>query len=121
MTVCLSIPMPPMGKERPRVTRKGTYMPDRYVAWKNEFVIRAKSQTAGQSYFDTIAGPVRISTIFYTRTGNCRSDCDNAHAACLDALQDARIIANDRQVKAGAYAITQGMPERIEVTIEEIP
>lgn len=102
MIINILIKASPMGKARPRVYRGRATLPPAYRKWKESVVALLL-----QSYRPTkpIEGPIAISTDFYTKTGNSRSDADNSHASILDALQDARIILNDRQVKQGSYAI----------------
>ena len=112
--ISLTIHLPPMAKARPRVTRRGTYMPKAYVEWKKRFGVMAHTKP-----WYSVGFECRIVTHFYTATGKCRCDLDNAHAACLDALQDARIIINDHLVKAGSYSIAKG-PECIVIEIEPL-
>lgn len=117
IVACIEIE--PKGKARPRVTKNGTFMPDDYRAWKHRLGMlmlahRGKAELP-------IKGPVRIGTIFYTPSGSCRSDLDNSHAAVLDALQDAGWILNDRQVKAGVYAIERRPTPMLSIRIQSIP
>lgn len=56
--------------------------------------------------------------VFYTKTGNSRSDIDNAYAAVADALQDCGQIANDRQIIKGSFDLRKGKSDYIEVTIQ---
>ena len=99
--------MPPMGKARPRVTRTGhAFMPEPYRKWKKEFGRLAKLALKSETLPLFPKGVrIRVDTVFFTKTGNCQSDTDNAHASVLDALQDAGIIVNDRDVKAGSFDI----------------
>lgn len=113
-----TLDMHPMGKARPRVTRTGhAFMPTAYRKWKAEFVARCMALPLKDR--KTIDGPVSITVLFYTKTGNMRSDCDNAYAAVLDGLQDAKIIANDRQVKCGCFTLFDGPKDCIGIIIEE--
>lgn len=94
--ISIFIPMAPLGKARPRVTKRGTYMPIKYSKWKAEFGMRAKLAWAP---FHPITGPFSMRIIFGTLTGKMRSDLDNAFASVADALQDAGLIANDRDCR----------------------
>ncbi len=114
-----AIAIQPMGKARPRVTKRGTYMPDSYTAWKKMFAVLMLEHRHLTER--PITGAIRIGTVFYTKNGNCRCDLDNAHASVLDALQDAGWIENDRQVKAGFYAIEQRPTPLLAIRIESIP
>ena len=114
------IEIEPMGKARPRVTKFGTFMPKTYMAWKKRLGFLLLNRRAEAPPLP-ITSNIRISTVFHTKTGNCRCDLDNAHAAVLDALQDAGWIANDRQVKAGTYAIDQRPTPLLVLHIETIP
>lgn len=118
MIINMCFNMHPMGKARPRVHRGHASLPPNYRRWKDEAAIRLRSLFSS----DTITANIKVTAVFYTKTGNCKSDLDNAHASCLDALQDARVIANDRQVKSGAYEIRKSEDGRdlIIVTTEEI-
>lgn len=118
--VLACIEIEPKGKARPRVTKTGrAFMPPEYMQWKKRvgFLLLEHRNKAALP----ITGPIRVSTMFYTPTGNCRSDMDNAHAAVLDALQDAGWIVNDRQVKVGIYSIEQRSTPMLAIHIQSIP
>lgn len=110
------VTMPPMGKARPRMTRRGrTYMPAPYMEWKKEFSARAK---IGWCPWPKITGPFSIKVVFGTKSGKMRSDLDNCIGSVLDALQDAGLIANDRDCRQlAAKLITTKLPG-ISVEIE---
>jgi Holliday junction resolvase RusA-like endonuclease len=108
------IHLPPKGKARPRICGRRAFMPKDYTDWKKNF---GKQWPRPVTAFDQT---IHVETHFFTKTGNSRSDMDNAHAAVLDALQDAGIIVNDRQVKSGAYSLSKGFSDYIEVTIRPI-
>lgn len=92
----------PMGKARPRVTKTGhAFMPSSYRKYKSDVCKLIRTQWDGT----IITATVKVTTSFYTPTGNCRSDVSNAHDTLLDCLQDSGVIANDKQVKAGSYEI----------------
>ena len=102
-TIHMGIEMSPMGKCRPRVTKHGTYMPTKYMAWKKELARRLLPHKGNREL--PLTNDLCVATEFYTKTGDCRSDMDNAHASVLDALQDAGWIKNDHQVKSGTYIL----------------
>lgn len=94
MTVVgLLIPLPPKAKARPRVTRRGTYMPADYQAWRAEFTGYAHEQLRKQG---GLSGKFAIGLTIITPSGTMRPDLDNVLGAVLDALQDAGAIENDR-------------------------
>ena len=116
-----SVPLHPLGKARPRVCRGHAFMPKAYTDWKRTFAIHAKSALGCVGPFKTITGPVEVYATFTTPTGNCRSDLDNCFGSVADSLQDAGIIANDRQIKSGSFALSgRKGKDRIDITIEEI-
>lgn len=116
------VAMPPMGKARPRVTKRGhAFMPEDYRQWKLAFGVKAKAALWGVPLPLFPKGVhFRTFTDFFTKTGNCRSDMDNCHAAVLDALQDAGIIVNDRDNRGGAYDIGRLPPGETEEYIKII-
>ena len=97
MTVTMLIAMPPMGKSRPRVTRSGhAFMPSKYVKWKKDFATRA---VFAWRPWPKITGSFSIKITIGTKSGKMRSDLDNSAGSVLDALQDAGLIANDRDCR----------------------
>jgi len=85
-------------------------MPKDYMTWKKDF-----GRLWGAS--ETITERVCVDVVFYTKTGNSRSDIDNAYAAVADALQDCRQIDNDRQIIKGSFNLQKSSAEEIQVTI----
>lgn len=85
----------PAAKARPRVTRRGTYMPDAYMKWREKFCWLVKKAGMPQRHLRERIG---ILMRVQTKTGTMRPDLDNALAGALDALQDAGVIGNDRNV-----------------------
>lgn len=117
--VIACIEIEPKGKARPRVTKTGhAFMPPEYMQWKQKLGLLMLAHRHKATL--PITEPIRICTTFYTPTGNCRSDIDNAHAAVLDALQDAGWINNDRQVRAGFYAIEKRPTPMLAIRIQSI-
>lgn len=84
----------PMAKARPRVTRRGTYMPKPYQQWRQRFCAACYKPE------QPIAGRLSVVVQVYTKSGKMRPDLDNVVGAVLDALQDAGVMANDRSVSA---------------------
>lgn len=102
----VEIKMPPFGKARPRVTRKGTYMPRKYQDKRD--LLRGLYHIAGGAYMDAV-GPLALNVDFYFRMPKswsikkksemsgawCRKvpDLDNLVGAVMDAL-----LMNDQNV-----------------------
>ena len=105
----IRIPMRVVPKARPRVTKNGTFMPKGYMAWKKEFVTQLKAlrvpankyagNVALEVIFDTDEMWVQLVPINDKKPKHLkRIDIDNAIGAVMDALQDAQIIEDDKQV-----------------------
>ena len=101
-SILLNIGMPPMGKARPRLSRGRVHMPKKYVQWKKLFGALAKLQTK-----DAIVGRFHINICVCTKSGKMRSDIDNVAGSILDALQDAKIIGNDRDCTNLSISLSQ--------------
>jgi len=112
------IPMPPMGKARPRVTRSGhAFMPNSYTKWKKDFGLRAKF---AWKPWPPVNGPFAIRIIIGTKSGKMRSDLDNSAGSVLDALQDAGLIANDRDCRQLSARIIVTKQPGISVEVEAV-
>jgi Holliday junction resolvase RusA-like endonuclease len=97
----LTLRLKPMGKARPRVTKRGhAYIPSDYRAYKKEAVRQILEQIPNVALVEDDVG---IECVFTTKTGKCRSDVDNCTASIFDCMQDAQVIKNDRQVKYGTF------------------
>ena len=109
----ITLELEPKGKGRPRVTFKGgyarAYPPATTAKWESAAVFILRSQWTG----GPISKPVRveIDAISKRPIRLCRKkdpaglliraalpDADNVAKACLDALQKAEIIENDKLV-----------------------
>ncbi len=112
--VTKTINLPPKGKARPRVCRGHAFMPKDYSTWKRDFGL------AWGHCLTPITERVAVDVVFYTKTGNSRSDIDNAYAAVADALQDCGQIANDRQIIKGSFDLRKGESDYIEVIIRPL-
>ena len=124
MTFTAFIPGHTPGKARPRVTRKGTFMPHPYERWMKRACLRAKAAHALDGA-TTITTPVAISIVvtvwaperrpaktaparplWHKPTATkkvfpwigTRGDADNVAGSVLDALVKARVIDDDRLV-----------------------
>lgn len=84
-------------KARPRVTGNGTYLPQRYKAWRNMAEVEIYTQLSGR---DLTTLPIKKATILMRFVGKHRtnSDLDNLAGACLDALtmNGAGVLLDDR-------------------------
>jgi Holliday junction resolvase RusA-like endonuclease len=84
-------------KARPRVTGNGTYLPQRYKAWRNMAEVEIYTQLSGR---DITTLPIKKATILMRFVGKHRtnSDLDNLAGACLDALtmNGAGVLLDDR-------------------------
>lgn len=118
--ISIFLPLPPMAKARPRVVKGHAYMPKPYMQWRQKFVFLI-SQHRDKAVHLPILGPVRVGVLVDTKSGNCRPDLDNVFAAVADALQDARWIENDRQIKYGWFGIDKSDRAGITITMESIP
>jgi Holliday junction resolvase RusA-like endonuclease len=121
----LCIPMSPMGKERPRVTRKGTFMPKAYKVWQSQVRMIARSQipTSLLSQLPLLCR-LRWRLVISVPKGIMRPDGDNAEGALWDALQVPvkggwGIIQNDKQFTDWAGRVVSG-PTMMRIEITEI-
>lgn len=82
-------------KARPRVTRKGTFMPARYQEWRN----LAEREILAQVHLQGLASvlPVERATVEILLTGKHRlsGDADNILGSYLDALVAVGVLKND--------------------------
>ena len=80
---------PPLPKPRPRVTRRGTFMPAAYTAWRERVrdeagVVFAELEDRGTPW-DADAPSYAVGCSFYLAHGNA-GDVDNLLGGVLDAL-----------------------------------
>lgn len=78
--ITFTVPGNPVPKERARVTRRGTYTPQRTKNWE-----AAVRQTYQQAQGPLFTGPVQVTMHFYRRTRH-RADVTNMAKAIEDAL-----------------------------------
>jgi Holliday junction resolvase RusA-like endonuclease len=113
----------PVGKGRPRITRRGTYTPAATVAWERQIGYAARVAMAGAAPFE---GPVGIAVTAVLKlpkkyredakpiTG---VDADNILKAAMDALN--RIVyRDDAQVVTATVGKVYGLTPRLIVDVE---
>lgn len=115
----IRIPMRAVPKARPRVTKRGTFMPKEYVQWKKDFgkvlaVLRVPADSyegnlALEIIFDTDEMWVQLVPINDVKPKHLRRiDIDNAIGAVMDAFQEANVIADDKQIVQLDVSYKQG-------------
>ena len=113
-TVVFSVPGPPVGKERPRVARSGTYTPPRTVAYEQQVAWTALPKMRGMTPCAEDGVSVRVDIYPSNRK---TPDVDNVLKAVLDALQGV-VYQNDRQVtQAAVTRHPVGADARVDVTV----
>jgi len=107
----IEISVAPFAKARPRATRgPGVYMPRSYVASKRAAVIEMRKAWGDRR---TIMETVSVTILLITASGNMRPDIDNAAGGVLDAMQDAGILGNDKQVRRLTATVLRGEPRTV--------
>lgn len=80
-------------KARARVTRNGTYFPQRYQDWRRgaetEILVSLSPSERGSL-------PIPYAELRITLQGKHRGDLDNLAGSCLDALVSAGVLLDDR-------------------------
>jgi len=103
----IDIPWPGKSKPRPRVTSKGTYNPTEYTEWKRDIaellslmpeVVGLQGEVGLVIKFHPDKISVLASQVQIKRFG--QNDLDNLVGGLMDALQEAGVYKNDRQVTA---------------------
>lgn len=129
----------PAGKERPEVTKYGTFMPKEYEAWRStvRWMVRSQVPVASLSRLP-LTGRLAFSACFSVPRGEMKPDIDNAIGALFDAIQVPPrrmskgkvpvmkgggwgLIANDKQIKLLQRVEVVTGPTRITFTVSEIP
>jgi Holliday junction resolvase RusA-like endonuclease len=108
----------PFAKMRPRVTRRGTYMPPGYQARKDTlwYLLRA------QGPIERISGPVQLGAVFRFKQKGPRLDLDNAYGALMDALNDNLYDDDSQVIRAPELRIERHTGrDEIEVTWAALP
>lgn len=104
-------------KARPRVTKNGTYMPERYRQWK-----QLAASLFRQAFQPVTQYPVAIS-IHLTGKHPRRGDLDNISGSILDALVQAETIEDDNLTKISALSIAldySAAPPEVLITISGV-
>lgn len=130
----ITIPGAPRGKERPRVTRRGTYTPEGTRRYE-EFVRACWAKESGERFADDAAlnvlimawFPVPKSTSkakrFEMLLGHIRPakkpDCDNVAKIICDALNGCA-YKDDAQIVRCTVAKYYSETPRVEVNIQEV-
>lgn len=95
----------PVPAPRPRVTRRGTYMPAAYTAWRDEVGWHAKSVIK-----EPLTGPVTLLMQFRVQRG--RVDLDNLVKGVLDALNGIAYHDDAQVVRLSAHKLAAPPSER---------
>lgn len=88
----VQIPGRPVPAARPRVTKNGTYYPERYQEWLAVAKTYTRQAWLGKA---PMSGRVEVTAVFTGAHG--AADIDNLIKGALDALQGI-VIVNDKQV-----------------------
>jgi len=78
-------------KARPRVTRNGSYMPERYQEWQRQAQVELLLQLSDRT---PLQYPVAVKVLLQGK--GHRGDIDNLSGAILDALVKVDILEDDR-------------------------
>lgn len=100
---------PPVGKERPRVTPRGTFTPSK--TRKYEATVKGMAQLHTPKGWP-LDGRYRLHVKF---TGRC--DGDNVRKSVADALEGV-CYHNDRQIDIGSDERLRTLPARTEILVE---
>lgn len=109
LPLAFSVPMIPIGKQRPRVTRNGTYMDPKYRAWQRQFLWFVRNQLPPGFELINKDTPLALCALIFSETGRIKSDIDNAAGTVMDALQGI-VYANDRRIASLYIACRVGEP-----------
>ncbi len=115
----------PAGKERPRVTKFGTFMPKAYEAWRTLVRWQVRSQVPAWAMpLLPLTGRLAWKCTYSVPHGQMGPDGDNADGALWDAIQVPRkggwgLIANDKQFKKWGGEIITG-PTSITFTVSDV-
>lgn len=113
----LTLGLPMLGKARPRVTSRGTFMPQPYQQWQRTAQALLRDQWEGRSPLEAVEW---ITVQFRCPSG--RTDLDNAIGSVLDALVQARVLRDDNATRVPAITAAWERTDirtDITITIEE--
>ena len=100
-------------KQRPRVTRRGTFMPKAYVSWKQRF----RDELLAAYGRPEVLESELVVAITASFKHKARGDVDNYAGAVLDAC-NGLLYKDDRQVKRlYTEVIEQCGKDKIELTV----
>ena len=102
------IPIQPMPTPRPRASRFGVYNPKKYTDYKKNLIIHLHSLNIPKKDYDYIHAKFYVPYPKSTPKKNLIDnfplrqcfDCDNVIKGLCDALEQASIIDNDRQISS---------------------
>ena len=80
-------------KARARVTRNGTYFPQRYQNWRK---MAESSILVSLSLIQRVTLPIHRAEVRIMLQGKHRGDLDNLAGSCLDALVSSGVLLDDR-------------------------
>jgi hypothetical protein len=88
LVLTFSLRVKPAGKERPEVTKHGTFMPHAYEAWRStvRWMVRSQVPVSALSRLP-LTGRLAFSARFSVPLGDMKPDIDNAIGALFDAIQ----------------------------------
>ena len=126
LVLTFSLRVKPAGKERPRVTKRGTtYMPKEYEVWRSmvAWMVRSQVPAAILPRLPLTSRLAFACTVSVPR-GDMRPDLDNLVGAVWDSIQVPTkggwgLILNDKQFKRLIAEVIDG-PTCIRFTISEI-
>lgn len=112
--ISFSFPGDPAPAPRPRFGQGGTYMPRRYMGYKEAlaWAFKAKVKTP-------LAGPLKITLEFH-RENHRRVDIDNLEKTVLDAGNGIAWEDDSQFMEMHSRKILGCGDPRVEVTLEEI-
>jgi Holliday junction resolvase RusA-like endonuclease len=135
LALAFALRIAPAGKERPRVTKHGTFMPHAYEAWRSAFRWMVRSQIPPSVLPRLpLISRLYLAATFTVPGGSMNPDLDNALGAILDAIQVPPVrtdkqgrkrgggwglMVNDSQIKRLAGVVEDG-PTGIRFNIVEI-
>lgn len=111
----------PIGKARPRVTRRGAFMPPAYVAWcariREEALVACAELADRGEPWDATAPAYRVRVVA-TFGGAVHGDVDNLGGSVLDAL-NGLLWADDKLVVDLRASKAEG-PDGLRVEVEAL-